>query len=106
MATTACELKWLSYLFRDFQLELQLPIQLHYDNKAAIAIAANPINHERTKHIDIDCHIIREHVEKGFIITPHTYSISQLADSLTRAVNHSQLINSLSKFGIVNQFLT
>lgn len=70
MAGTTCELKWISYLFRDFQLHLQTPIPLYYDNKAAIAIAASPIDHERTKHIDIDCHLIREHVEKGFISTP------------------------------------
>lgn len=93
-------------MFKDLQLKLQLPIPLHCDNKSAIAIAASPVYHERTKHFDIDFHLIREYVEKGFISTPHVDSKCQLADSFTKAVSCPQLTNTLSKLGIITQFQT
>lgn len=85
----------------DFQLKLQLPIPLFCDNKAAIAIAAKPIDHERMKHIDNDCHLVREHIERGFISAPHIESQAQLADSFTKAVSHTTLTHFLPKFGTV-----
>lgn len=42
-------------------------ITLHYDNQSTIYMAMNPIFHERTKHIEIDCHFTREKVLKGLI---------------------------------------
>ncbi|KAK2980135.1 hypothetical protein RJ640_022643 [Escallonia rubra] len=45
MAVATCELTWLSYVLRDLGIPLTTPIPLHYDNQAAIHIAANPINH-------------------------------------------------------------
>ncbi|KAJ8765992.1 hypothetical protein K2173_020508 [Erythroxylum novogranatense] len=76
MATTSCELKWLAYLLDEFQIKLPLPIPLFCDNQAAIHIAANPVFHERMKHVNIDCHIIREHLVSGFISTPYISSDS------------------------------
>lgn len=60
MATTVCELLYIISVLRDLQVLINYPVQLYCDNKVAIQIAANPIFHERTKHIDIDCHIMRE----------------------------------------------
>lgn len=54
MAVTLCELKWLRLLLRDLLLLVKHPICLHSDSQAAIHIAANPIFHEQTKHIEID----------------------------------------------------
>lgn len=59
MSQTCCELKWLSYYLTNFQIPIQLSIRLYCDSQAAIAIAQNPVFHERTKHVEIDCHIIR-----------------------------------------------
>jgi hypothetical protein len=47
-------------LLRDLDLDVSTPIQMHCDNQAAIFIANNPIFHDRTKHIDIDCHFIQD----------------------------------------------
>ncbi|CAL9007107.1 unnamed protein product, partial [Prunus brigantina] len=60
MAATTCELTWLRYLLRDLQVEHNQPATLLCDNKAALYIAANPVYHERTKHIELDCHTVRE----------------------------------------------
>ncbi|XP_071712998.1 uncharacterized mitochondrial protein AtMg00810-like [Rutidosis leptorrhynchoides] len=60
MASTTCELIWLTYLLKDLHINVQVPITLFCDNKAAQQIAANPCFHERTKHLDIECHFTIE----------------------------------------------
>lgn len=60
MAMTVCEVQWITYLLKDFHIWLDLPIPLHYDNHATQHIAANPVFHERTKNLDIDCHLVRD----------------------------------------------
>ena len=80
MAHTTCELTWLRTVLQEFGLLTQGPTPLHCDNRAAIHIASNPIFHERTKHIEVDCHFVRSKVESKDIITPFVPSGSQLAD--------------------------
>ena len=63
MASIACELIWLKALLQDLGIKHSSPIPLHCDNQAAMHIAANPVFHERTKHIEVDCHFIRNQVQ-------------------------------------------
>jgi hypothetical protein len=58
LAAATCELQWLLYLFRDLQLTCNKSPVLYCDNRSAIHIAANPVFHERTKHLEIDCHLV------------------------------------------------
>ncbi|XP_031131940.1 uncharacterized protein LOC116033327 [Ipomoea triloba] len=60
MASAVCEVQWLTYLLHDLQITPNKPATLFCDNKSAVAIAENHVFHERTKHIEIDCHIVRE----------------------------------------------
>ncbi|XP_019227712.1 PREDICTED: uncharacterized protein LOC109208996 [Nicotiana attenuata] len=69
MAWTVAELVWLAGLFKKLGTEMKLPINIFCDSKAALQIAANPVYHERTKHIEIDCHFIREKIQQGLIKT-------------------------------------
>lgn len=60
MALTTYKITWLSALLKDMGLKDLPPAVLKCDNMVAIFIAANPVLHERTKHVEIDCHFIRE----------------------------------------------
>lgn len=84
MALTTCEVTWLSTLLKDLCIHNLSPTILKCDNQAAISIAANPVMHERTKHIDIDCHYVRDQVASGRIVTEHVSSTNQVADIMTK----------------------
>ncbi|KAL5547873.1 hypothetical protein UlMin_003104 [Ulmus minor] len=58
MANTCLELTWLRYILHDLKVPQTIPTPLFCDNQAALYISANPVFHERTKHIEIDCHIV------------------------------------------------
>lgn len=83
MANTTCELLWLLALLKDFGFNHTTPALMYCDNKASIHISENPVLHERTKHVDIDWHITREHVQKGQLKLLHVNTKSNLADILT-----------------------
>lgn len=65
MATTVAELVWIHELLEELGVKVELPMELHCDNKAALQIASNRMYHERTKHIEIDCHFIRKNCNKA-----------------------------------------
>lgn len=69
MAGTCCELTWLRFLLADLHMPVSSPAVLHCDNQAALHIAKNPIFHERTRHIEMDCHFIRDKIIKGEVFT-------------------------------------
>ena len=69
MALGIYELMWLKTLLSELQVKVQEPLRLFYDNKTAISIAHNPVQHDRTKHIDIDKHFIKEKIDGRVICT-------------------------------------
>jgi hypothetical protein len=102
MATTACEIIWLRTLLHDLMVPISSSAQLYCDNRAVIHIAANPVHHERTKHIEIDCHFIRDCIKSGSIATAHISSKLQLADLFTKALGSHQFSFLVGKLGIRN----
>uniref|UniRef100_A0A2N9EXN8 4-alpha-glucanotransferase n=1 Tax=Fagus sylvatica TaxID=28930 RepID=A0A2N9EXN8_FAGSY len=102
MAHTTCELTWLRTVLQEFGLLTQGPTPLYCDNQAAIHIASNPVFHERTKHIEVDCHFVRSKVESKDIITPFVPSGSQLADIFTKALPKNAIDSICSKLGDAN----
>uniref|UniRef100_A0A2N9GUF1 Reverse transcriptase Ty1/copia-type domain-containing protein n=1 Tax=Fagus sylvatica TaxID=28930 RepID=A0A2N9GUF1_FAGSY len=102
MATTCCEVTWLKQLLTDLNVSHSQPVQLYCDNKAAIHIASNPVFHERTKHIEIDCHVVREKLQNGLIQTEHVSTNQQPADLFTKALGQSQAEFLLGKLGVLN----
>lgn len=63
LASIVAEIVWLTRLFKELGVNLQLPIPLYSDSKSAIQIALNSVFNERTKHIDLDYHFIRERIQ-------------------------------------------
>jgi hypothetical protein len=60
------------------------PIRLYCDNKVVININHDPVQHDRTKHIEIDTHFIKETLRAGLISTPYMKTGKQLDDILTK----------------------
>ena len=56
------------------------------DNKSTIELAKNPVNHERSKHIDVHFHFIRDHVKKGSVELVNVASHDQVADIFTKSL--------------------
>ncbi|XP_019089143.1 PREDICTED: uncharacterized protein LOC109127963 [Camelina sativa] len=102
MADALKEIIWLRQLLEDFGFPQHAPTRLFCDNKAALHIAANPIFHERTKHIERDCHFVRDAIQDGVISTAHVRSEDQLADILTKALGFQQFTLLMSKLGLVS----
>ena len=93
------ELVWLHRLTKELTISDSSPIPVFCDNQSAIHIAHNPVFHERTKHIEVDCHFVRNKLQEGLISLHHISTTEQLADILTKAltgVKHSALLNKLA----------
>ena len=102
LAQSACEAQWLLYLLNDFGLTSSSPAVIYCDNQSVLHIAANPIFHERTKHIEIDCHLVREKLQVGIIHLLPVSTSSQLADILTKPLAPSPFDLLKSKLGMIN----
>ncbi|XP_050378264.1 uncharacterized mitochondrial protein AtMg00810-like [Argentina anserina] len=99
MALAACELIWLKTLLSDLGIIVSTPIILHCDNQAAMHIAANPVFHKKTKHIEVDCHFIRNQVQSKLLSTAYIKSSEQLADVFTKILPTTQFGHLLFKLG-------
>ncbi|GKB28078.1 uncharacterized mitochondrial protein-like protein, partial [Tanacetum coccineum] len=102
IAQTTYELVWLRNLLGEIGFPQSKPMKMWCDNQAAIYIATNPVFHERTKHIEVDCHFTREKLEDGTITTPHIRTESQLADVLTKALPGTRINSICNKLGMIN----
>ncbi|KAL0303020.1 UNVERIFIED_CONTAM: hypothetical protein Sradi_6170100 [Sesamum radiatum] len=106
MAATVCELRWISFVLSDFGISVSTPIKMFCDNQAALYIMANPVFHERTKHIEIDCHVVRNAYKDNFIAPSHVPSSLQLADLFTKILPSKVFSDLVSKLGLFSMVPT
>lgn len=102
MASVVFELTWLRYLLHDLNIKISQPATLYCDNLASLHIAANPVFHEHTKHIELDCHIVHDKINFGQVVTAHVPSSAQIADLLTKPLHSPTFNRLLLKMGVIN----
>ncbi|GJY15252.1 ribonuclease H-like domain-containing protein [Tanacetum coccineum] len=104
MASATCEVIWLSNLLGDTGVKGLLCVVLYCDNNSALQIAANLVFREKSKHFEIDVHLVREKVASGVIKTKKIHTTQQIADVLTKALDNSQHSVMYEKLGLMDTF--
>ena len=102
MAMATCEIVWILYFLKDIGVNHEKEALLFCDSQATLHIGSNPVFHERTKHVEIDCHVVRDKVLEKVIKLNHVRSNCQLADLLTKALNYNQFSILSCKMGMIN----
>ena len=87
-------------MMQDLHIKQVSLMNLYCDNKAVCDIAHNPVQHDRTKHVEVDRHFIKEKLEEKLIEVPHVRSQDQLADVLTKPLSNQAFNGCLDKLGM------
>ncbi|KAJ9565671.1 hypothetical protein OSB04_001637 [Centaurea solstitialis] len=104
LADTSQELIWLRWLLSDMGASQLSPTLLWCDNTSAIQIAHNDVFHERTKHIEIDCHFVRQHVVRKTIQLQSISTDDQPAEIFTKAHLPGRFRELVSKLNLERKF--
>lgn len=78
---------WIRRVMEEINVKVDPPSKLYCDNKATISMALNSVQHERSKHVEIDRHFIREKVEEGIVCLIYLPTKLQAADVLTKGLH-------------------
>jgi len=100
--TAACQGVWLARLLAEFKGEKSRAITLKIDNKSVIQLSKNPIFHDRSKHIDVRYHYIRECVEENRVKLESVGTVEELADILTKALGRERFCELRSKISVID----
>ena len=98
MSNAAQEVLWLLGFLKEIQMKIKLPVTLHCDNMSAIAVSKNDGKHQRTKHIEIRHHVVRDLIKEGTLQVTWVPTKSQVADVLTKCVTTNQFENLRKTF--------
>ena len=102
MAHTAGDMLWMKTILQEIGFVSNNPMKMYCDNQAAMYIASNPVFHKWTKHIEVDCHFIRDMVMRKQIVTSFVRSNNQLGDIFTRSLNKWPFYDICNKLGMIN----
>ena len=91
-STTSCEAIWLRKLLVNLLKEKMEATSVLCDNQSCIKLSENLVFHDRTKHIDIRCHIIRDYVQRGDVQLKYIPIGEQMVDILTKALGKTKFV--------------
>ncbi|KAL1342260.1 hypothetical protein AAHE18_09G145200 [Arachis hypogaea] len=100
MAKATRELIWIKDILSSLHMSHPAPIRLHCDSQAALHIAKNLVFHERTKHIEVDCHFVWDEIIHNRLLPSYIPTHLQLADIFTKTFGTKQFGKLLVKLGI------
>jgi hypothetical protein len=104
MALSLCEMMWLKRLLGELKVLRNETMRLHCDNVAAINIANNPVQFDRTKHVEIDRFFIKEKIDSGVLKLEYVKSCNQLADCFTKGLGPNENESICVKMGMIDIF--
>ncbi|XP_070042942.1 secreted RxLR effector protein 161-like [Nicotiana tomentosiformis] len=99
-ASCCAQLKWIKQQLEDFEVFSDC-VQLLCDNTSALNMAKNPVQHKRTKHIDVRHHFLRDNVEKWLICMKFYSTEDQIADIFTKALNREHFERNRLALGLI-----
>ncbi|GJY22904.1 ribonuclease H-like domain-containing protein [Tanacetum coccineum] len=88
VANVVAETAWIRNLLRELHTPLFTETLVYCDNVSVVYMSANPVQHQRTKHIEIDIHFVRDKVAAGHVRVLHVPSRFQYADIFTKGLSY------------------
>lgn len=101
MSNAAAEIAWVQSILGELGIQSSPPLLL-CDNISATYMAANPVMHNRTKHLEVDHHFTRERVAHKQLIVRFVPSEDQLADIFTKSLHSPWFISLRTKLTLVS----
>jgi hypothetical protein len=102
LSLVVSEMLWVRNLLSELNVLRKGSMRIWCDNMSAINIANNPIQYDRTKHVEIDRFFIKEKLDDGTIELRYVYSSGQIADSLTKGLGVKDCNDACDKMGMID----
>ena len=96
-----CHAIWLRNLLKELRWSQEKPTKIYVDNKSAMALAKNPVFHDRSKHIDTRYHYIRECITRNDVHMEYVKSQDQIADIFTKPLKQEDFIRLRNSLGVI-----
>jgi hypothetical protein len=100
VANAVAETTWIRQLLRELHQPLHRATIVFCDSISAVYMSANPVQHQRTKHIELDLHFVRERVALGQVRGLHVPSSTQFVDVFTKGLSSSLFLDFRSSLNV------
>ena len=101
LASASSEVYWLQCLLRELEHPLPSTPRIWCDNVSATYLAANPVFHSRSKHLELDFHFVRDQVRQKHLIVSYIPTTDQLADALTKPLSKTRFLHLKAKLMVL-----
>lgn len=102
MSQGLCEILWVRNLLFELKVLRKVHSMLQCDNKSAINIANNPVQHDKTKNVEIDPFFIKEKIDDGTLVLSYVPSEKQVANCLTKGLGLKECELACNKMGMLD----